>query len=59
MVSNSATRLACEFQRTEWCRHDEHETQGWSQHRSRVAPRLTGPLRETNGQAPKEEVPAL
>jgi hypothetical protein len=29
MVGNSATTLACEFQRTEWRRHDsEHETTG-------------------------------
>src|SRR5260370_41481082 len=37
MVGNSATRLACEFQRTERRRHDEHETKGWSQHRGPVA----------------------
>jgi hypothetical protein len=46
MVGNYATRLACEFQRTERRRHDEHETKGWSQHRGPVAPRLTGPLRD-------------
>jgi hypothetical protein len=33
MVGNSATRLACEFQRTEWRRHvSEHETTGTKKH---------------------------
>jgi len=45
MVGNSATRLACEFQRTELRRHDEHETPtGRKKHGGPVAPRLTGPL---------------
>ena len=47
MVGNSATRLACEFQRTERRRHDEHETPtGRKKHGGPVAPRLTGPLRD-------------
>jgi len=46
MVGNSATRLACEFQRTERRRHKEHETKGWNQHRGPVAPRLMEPLRD-------------
>jgi hypothetical protein len=47
MVANSATRLACEFQRTERRRHDEHETPtGGKKHRGSVAPRLKGPLRD-------------
>jgi hypothetical protein len=47
MVGNSATRLACEFQRTERRRHDEHETPtGGKKHGDPVAPRLTGPLRD-------------
>ena len=48
MVGNSATRLACEFQRAEWRRHDsEYETTGMGKkHRGLVTPRLTGPLRD-------------
>ena len=47
MVGNYATRLACEFQRTERRRHDEHETPtGRKKHGGPVAPRLTGPLRD-------------
>jgi hypothetical protein len=47
MVDNSATRLACEFHRTEWHRHDsEHETPARKKHRGPVAPRLMGPLRD-------------
>ena len=46
MVGNSATRLACEFQRTEWRRHvSEHETTGTKKHPRPVAPRPRGPLR--------------
>src|SRR6266568_875177 len=64
MVGNSATRLACEFQRTERHRHDEHETPtGRKKHGGPVAPRLTRPLRDraerSSGQAAKEEVSAL
>src|ERR1700686_5397146 len=61
MVGNSATRLACEFQRTERRRHDEHETPtGRKKHGGPVAPRLTGPLRDrAERQAAKEEVSAL
>src|SRR5215467_4813972 len=45
-TGNSATRLACEFQRTEWRRHvSEHETTGTKKHPSPVAPRPRGPLR--------------
>src|SRR5216683_7307024 len=45
MVGNSATRLACEFQRTERRRHHEHETPtGRKKHGGPVAPRLTGPV---------------
>jgi|ERR1035438_7007843 hypothetical protein len=47
MVGNSATRSACEFQRTERRRHDEHETPtGRKKHGGPVVPRLTGPLRD-------------
>ena len=46
MVGNFATRLACEFQRTEWRRHvSEHETTGTKKHPRPVAPRPRGPLR--------------
>ena len=46
MVGNSATRLACEFQRTEWRRHvSERETTGTKKHPRLVAPRPRGPLR--------------
>ena len=46
MVGNSATRLACEFQRTEWRRHvSERETTGTKKHPRPVAPRPRGPLR--------------
>ena len=46
MVGNSATRLACEFRRTEWRRHvSEHETTGTKKHPRPVAPRPRGPLR--------------
>ena len=46
MVGNSATRLACEFQRTEWRPHvSEHETTGTKKHPRPVAPRPRGPLR--------------
>jgi len=39
MVGNSATRLACEFQRTERRRHDsEHETTGMGKNHRLVAP---------------------
>ena len=47
MVGNCATRLACEFQRTERRRHDEHETPtGRKKHGGSVAPRISGPLRD-------------
>jgi hypothetical protein len=61
MVGNSATRSACEFQRTERRRHDEHETPtGRKKHGGPVAPRLTGPLRDRlKGQAAKEEVSTM
>src|SRR5271170_1438474 len=47
MVGSSATRLACEFQRTERRRHEEHENPtGGKKHGGPVAPRLTGLLRD-------------
>ena len=49
MVGNSATRLACEFQRAEWRRHDseEYEPTGMGKkHPGLIAPRLTEPLRD-------------
>ena len=40
-------RLACQFQRTDRRRHDEHETPtGGKKHGGPVAPRLKGPLRD-------------
>ena len=46
MVGNTATRLACEFQRTKRRRHvSEHETTGTKKHPRSVAPRPSGPLR--------------
>jgi len=61
MVGNSATRLACEFQRTEWRRRDsEYETTGRKQHCGPVAPRLMGrSATGQDGQAAKEEVSAM
>ena len=62
MVGNSATRLACEFQRTERRRHDEHETPT-GRGRNMQAPSLRGLRGRSatglNGQAAKEEVSAL
>src|SRR5260370_5358899 len=61
MVGNSATRLACEFQRTERRRHDEHEPP--QEGRNTGAPSLRGlqgrSATRLNGQAAKEEVSAL
>jgi len=55
-TGNSATRLACEFQRTKWRRHDsEHETTGRKKHRGPVAPRLTGPLRDRPKRSSSQE----
>src|SRR5215469_16594967 len=46
MVGNTATRLACEFQRTKRRRHvSEHETTGTKKPPRPVAPRPSGPLR--------------
>jgi hypothetical protein len=61
MVGNCATRLACEFQRTERRRHDEHETPtAGKKHGGPVAPRVTGRSAiGLNGQAAKDEVSAV
>ena len=58
MVGNSATRLACEFQRTEWCRHErKNETTETKKHPRPVAPWLTRPLRDQPKRSSgKEEV---
>jgi hypothetical protein len=61
MVGNSATRIACEFQRTERRRHNEHETptgrkkHGASSLRGLWCRSATG----LNGQAAKHEVSAV
>jgi len=58
MVGNSATRLACEFQRTEWRRHDrEHETTGRKKHRASSLRGLQGrSATGQNDQAAKEKM---
>jgi len=57
MVGDSATRLGCEFQRTERRRHDEHETPtGRKRHGGRSLRGLQGrSATGLNGQAAKEE----
>jgi hypothetical protein len=61
MLGNSATRLACEFQRTERRRHDEHEPPtGRKKHGGPSLRGLQGrSATGLNGQAAKEEVSAL
>ena len=62
MVGNSATRLACEFQKTEWRRHDsDMKSQRGRSIEGPVAPRLMG--RSATGQngqpAAKKDVSAM